>query len=299
MRRPGAEFVSYRHDDTSLVRDARDQGFLLDVKKQYGPTLSATSAGSSGSSAGRSRPTRAALDDGSSTCSGRSSPRRSLRVRQVQFQVDLLPIGANPCSCDTASPQQISPSVTRSCTAPRRPPKQSDRRGGARGPQQAVPRLPLVASPTPGLSARRAAARTPFPLEYPRVQDAGGSVMPVSLRNYLIHARAGHVPAYVAVFSAGRLGQYYDVQGMTWTGAPMFANPDQTVTVGGRTYYLYYSGQHLRMVAWFEHGAVYWVHNTLSDASATVSCWRSPSRPSRSAARGLPAARSAGRVAFD
>ena len=32
-------FVSYRHGDTSLVRDTRDQSFLLDVKRQYGPTL--------------------------------------------------------------------------------------------------------------------------------------------------------------------------------------------------------------------------------------------------------------------
>ena len=70
----------------------------------------------------------------------------------------------------------------------------------------------------------------------------------------------------MAVFSAGLLGQYYDVQGMTWTGAPMFSNPDQTVSVGGRTYSLYYSGQHLMVVAWFEHGAAYWVHNTLTDA---------------------------------
>src|SRR5579862_1747208 len=33
------EFVSYRHTDTSQVRDARDQSFLLAVKKQYGPEL--------------------------------------------------------------------------------------------------------------------------------------------------------------------------------------------------------------------------------------------------------------------
>ncbi len=33
------QFVTYRHDDTSLERDARDQTFLLDVKQQYGPTL--------------------------------------------------------------------------------------------------------------------------------------------------------------------------------------------------------------------------------------------------------------------
>jgi hypothetical protein len=126
----------------------------------------------------------------------------------------------------------------------------------------------LVAASSAGLIKATTTARAlPFPLEYPRVQDAGGSVIPVSVRNYLIHGtNRGTYPAYVAVFSAGLLGQYYDVQGMTWTGAPMFANADQTVTVGGRTYSLYYSGQHLMVVAWFEHGAVYWVHNTLTDA---------------------------------
>jgi LCP family protein required for cell wall assembly len=33
------EYVSYRHGDTSLVRDARNQGFLLDAEKESGPTL--------------------------------------------------------------------------------------------------------------------------------------------------------------------------------------------------------------------------------------------------------------------
>ena len=33
------EFVSNRHESTSLIRDARDQRFLLEVKAEYGPTL--------------------------------------------------------------------------------------------------------------------------------------------------------------------------------------------------------------------------------------------------------------------
>jgi hypothetical protein len=68
------------------------------------------------------------------------------------------------------------------------------------------------------------------------------------------------------VFATGSLGQYYDVQGMTWTTAPQFDSPDQTIQVGGRTYYLYYEGSNLKMVAWYEHGAVYWVRNSLTDA---------------------------------
>jgi hypothetical protein len=67
------------------------------------------------------------------------------------------------------------------------------------------------------------------------------------------------------VFATGALGQYYDVQGTTWTTAPQFDSPDQTVSVGGRRYYLFYSGQHVQVVAWYAHGAVYWVHNSLND----------------------------------
>ena len=43
-------------------------------------------------------------------------------------------------------------------------------------------------------------------------------------------------PIYVEVFSNGQLGQFYDVQGTTWTDAPLFANPNQTIRVGNRTY---------------------------------------------------------------
>jgi hypothetical protein len=89
----------------------------------------------------------------------------------------------------------------------------------------------------------------------------------VFLRNYVIHASHGSAYlAYVAVFSAGVLGQYYDVQGMTWTTAAQFNSPDQIIHVGGRTYSLYYEGENLKMVAWHEHGAVYWIRNSLNNS---------------------------------
>jgi hypothetical protein len=59
------------------------------------------------------------------------------------------------------------------------------------------------------------------------------------------------------------------VQGTTWSRAPLFANPEQTIRVGRRTYDLYYDGSHLETIAWREYGAVYWVHNTLTDAVGT------------------------------
>jgi len=264
------QFVSYRHGDTSLVRDARDQDFLLDVKNEYGPTL-LDNIHKFERVFGQTVEVDRSLqsETGVENLLGTLVSAASLRVRQVQFQVNLEPTGSNPCSCDTATPQQIAASVQSFLDGNDNAPTHSTATAA-----QAVNRrkvqatLPLVPSLAAGLAqAQASAGALPFPLEYPRVQDAGGSGTPVSLRDYLIHAPDGAAyPAYVAVFSAGLLGQYYDVQGMTWLGAPMFTDPDQTVTVAGRTYSLFYSGQHLSVVAWYDHGTVYWVRNSLTDA---------------------------------
>ena len=264
------QFVSYRHGDTSLVRDARDQDFLLDVKKEYGPTL-LDNIHKFERIFGQTVEVDRSLqsETGVENLLGTLISAASVRVRQVQFQVNLEPTGSNPCSCDTATPQQIAASVHSFLDGADNVPTDNTVAAAHavhRGTVQAT--LPLVPSLAAGLSQAQASARAlPFALEYPRVQDAGGSGLPVSLRDYLIHAPDGTAyPTYVAVFSAGLLGQYYDVQGMTWLGAPMFTDPDQTVTVAGRTYSLFYSGQHLSVVAWYAHGAVYWVHNSLTDA---------------------------------
>jgi polyisoprenyl-teichoic acid--peptidoglycan teichoic acid transferase len=262
-------FVSYRHGDTSLVRDARDQSFLLDVKREYGPTL-VDNADKFERIFGRSVETDATLHTttGILDLLGTLINSSSLRVRQVQFQVNLQPTGSNPCSCATATPEQIGASVSAflnggSGTPPK---KKIVAEAGAVHAHQA--QLPLVPVSSEELSKGvNAAASIPFPLEVPRVKDRNGSGTPVSIRTYPIQAPDGsQYASYVAVFQAGGPGQYYDVQGTTWTTAPLLDNPDQTITVGSRTYYLVYEGQHLETVAWYEHGAAYWVRNSLTDA---------------------------------
>jgi LCP family protein required for cell wall assembly len=264
------QFVSYRHGDTSIVRDARDQYFLLDVKQEYAPGLLGNIHKFE-----RIFGHTVEVDHGLQTESGVENllgtliSSASLRVRQVQFQVTLQPTGSNSCSCDTATAQQIAASVHSFLHGGDTIPKHATA-AVARAVEHpnAAARLPLVAVGAAGQAqAGTLARRLPFALQYPRVQDAGGTGTPVDLRSYLIHG-PGHsaYPAYVAVFATGLLGQYYDVQGMTWTTAPMFADPGQTITVARRTYSLFYSGQHLTLVAWYDHGAVYWVHNTLTDA---------------------------------
>ena len=265
------QFVSYRHTDTSLVRDARDQSFLMDVKKQFGPTL-VDNAGKFEHIFGKAVVTDPSLASPSGllsllytliNMSGR-------HVRQVHFQANLEPTGTNGCSCDTATPQQVQDSVNAFLYggSPVPPAKSFAAQAHKVHTKRGAAQLPLTPTPSSALAqARAAATHLPFPLEYPRVEDRGGSWQAPDLRTYDISGPGNvNYPAYVGVFYDGGLGNYYDVQGTSWTTAPQFDSPDETVSAYGRTYYLFFDSSTLRMVAWYEHDAVYWVRNSLTDS---------------------------------
>jgi hypothetical protein len=59
-------------------------------------------------------------------------------------------------------------------------------------------------------------------------------------------------------------GQYYGVQGTTWSDPPLLASPSQVKTVDGRKLYLYAAGGKLTTVAWHTPTGVYWIANTLT-----------------------------------
>ena len=269
------QFVSYRHTDTSQIRDARDQAFLLDVKKQYGPKLSG-SIGRFEKIFGQTVQTDPGLDSPTEilNLADLLVSAAGLRVRQVPFLASPLPNGDL-----TATPAQIQQSVHNFLRGGPPPPTGRTAAIAQRvGHHRGLASLPLTPTLASNVAAEKAAAPgIPFTAEFPKVQDLAGSgafaVTPrcttevqACVRDYLIHSPGGMAyPIYVEVFSNGQLGQFYDVQGTTWANAPLFANPNQTLNVGRRTYDLYYDGSQLQMVAWHEYGAWYWVHNTLTD----------------------------------
>jgi LCP family protein required for cell wall assembly len=258
------EFVANRHEDTSLVRDARDQRFLLEVKSQYGAGLfenrgkferilgKAVETDLHGSSQ--------VLDLLYLLAEAQGKP-----VRQVPFHVNLL------ASYDTATPRQIHESVRAFLGGTAPIPKAKLRslvhaaaharhrhRGGA---------PPLALTPTSGselAAARTVAPNLPFALEYPRARDGGGGA-PDTLRRYAIRDQRGRLhPAYVIAIDKGGLGEFYDVQGTSWTDPPI-GSPSQEAHIGSRTYGLFYTGEAIRMIAWREAGALYWIQNTLTN----------------------------------
>ena len=260
------EFVANRHESTSLIRDARDQRFLLEVKAEYGATLFEN----------REKFEKILGKAMETDLRGEEQVLQLLEllvesagkpVRQVVFHVTLLP------TVDTATPAQINEAVqsflTGTSAISTRKVSQAVKASRPRShTHHGAPRLSLT--PTSGealTQARAASPQLPFPLEYPRVRDALGSAEADMLRVYNLHDRHGHAqPAYVIVIDRGGLGEYYDVQGSSWTEPPLLENPSQTVQIGSRTYDLYYAGEEIRTIAWREAGAAYWIQNTLTNS---------------------------------
>ncbi len=262
--RQALEFVANRHESTSLIRDARDQRFLLEVKGQYGPTLFEN----------REKFERILGKAMETDLHGEEQVLQLLEllveaagkpVRQVPFQVTLLP------TLDTATPEQIAAAVhsflngTAAISRRRVSQAVDAARPHAHG---ASAHLPLTPTTGEALAhAREAAPQLPFPLEYPRVRNANDEALPDTLHLYSIDDQHGHPhPIYVIVIDRGGLGEFYDVQDSTWSDPPLLSGPSQTVQIGRRTYSLFYAGEEIRTIAWHEASAEYWIENTLTNS---------------------------------
>jgi LCP family protein required for cell wall assembly len=261
------EFVANRHEDTSLTRDARDQRFLLSVKGQYGP----------GAFENREKLEQIFGKAVETDLHGTDQVLQLLEllaesagkpVRQVPFHVNLLP------SYDTATPEQIHEAVTNFMSGTAALPTHqlnhevhaSAHTSHAHHTTQAPPGL--EATPSSVIAEARAkAAHLPFTVEAPRYQVSSAEAVPDLVRRYDVDAPHHHLyPSYVVVIDHGGLGEYYDVQGTTWSEPPLLGNPTEQIPIGSRHYSLFYDGEHIKTIAWHEHGGTYWVENTLTNA---------------------------------
>jgi polyisoprenyl-teichoic acid--peptidoglycan teichoic acid transferase len=260
------EFVANRHESTSLIRDARDQRFLLEVKAQYGASLFANREKFE-HIVGKAVETDLHSEEQVLSLLQLLVESAGKPVRQVPFGLTL------HSTFDTATPQQIEAAVHSfmSGTAAIDGHRLTQALHVAhRHAHHQAPAPALALTPTPSTTVEEARimnVRLPFAVEVPRAQAVTAESEPDQLRRYDI-AGPGRVlyPAYVVVVDQGELGQYYDVQGSTWTSSPLLSNPNQQIQVGARSYGLFYDGEHLKTVAWREGNAAYWIENTLTNA---------------------------------
>jgi LCP family protein required for cell wall assembly len=260
--RQALEFVANRHESTSVIRDARDQRFLLAVKAQYGSTLFENREKFE-RILGKAVETDLHGEEGVLALLDLLVESVGKPVRQVPFQVEL------HSNYDTATLQQLQASAGSFLTGTAAIPKHK-LNGAVRSVHAAHPAASsgLSLAPTPSSTLDEALAMAPslpLALEAPRYQQTIAEAPPDELRSYRIHGPGGHsYPAYVIVVGRGELGQYYDIQGTTWTDSPLLSDPSQEIHIGARTYSLFYDGEHIKTIAWQEGNAAYWIENTLT-----------------------------------
>ncbi len=109
--------------------------------------------------------------------------------------------------------------------------------------------------------------RLHFPFYFPTYLASGSQFATGTPRLYKVDTLYGSKrQAYRIVVALGPPGEYYGVQGMTWRQPPILAEPDRVRIVNGRKLLMFYDGPHLRLIGWRTHHGVYWVTNTLDRA---------------------------------
>jgi polyisoprenyl-teichoic acid--peptidoglycan teichoic acid transferase len=275
------DYVRYRHTDNDFVRAARQQDFLRQIKSQYGIGKLAADPHKLTGTLGPYMTTDADLHsiDALLKLADLVAFSASKPIREVHFPPAYLNLRGG--SYVTATPQALT-QVRDEFLSP--PPKGGPRAAGGRpagrgrGHRGAVhggapqpSSSGLVNAKATGQSYAIQLGGVGFAVYYPALLTANGRYMsPLAgeyPRAYRLRGTDGRVyAAYRLVVSSGVDGNYYGIQGTTWTDPPILRNPSSDRrTINGKHLLLFYDGTRLRLVGWRAHRAAYWVSNTLQE----------------------------------
>jgi polyisoprenyl-teichoic acid--peptidoglycan teichoic acid transferase len=251
------DYVRYRHTDTDLVRSARQQDFLRQIKNQIGAGGLLARRYEIEKIFGKYASTDIRSSDDVLKLLELVVQSASHPVRQVTFNATVGPsyVTASRAQLDRTREAFLNGGTVAGHIQGGTP----GRGGGTRIPRANGSLTP--ASPDDLARARAAAPKLAFPLYYPVSRITAPYSPPDMLRPYMLN---GHV-AYVVAVAQGGLGQYYDLEGTTWQNPPIVNNPSQTIQLAGRAMQVYFEGRRIRLIAWHDGPAVYWLVNTLQN----------------------------------
>ena len=292
-------FVRFRHTDTDIVRNARQQDFLRWAKQGYSLTrlydnkdklLRIFSKHSTTDKGLHSETGLINLFDLVLNANGST-------LRQVPFPA-ILPgpdsigesfVTAIPAREQAAYRAFLRPTRKTAATKQGKAALPSGHLKDVSRKKNQVNTSGLTSDPADGLAQAKALTHPGMPVYYPKL-IAGGSdyctetvgncddpVEPATAyahsypRQYVIPT-TGHVkvPAYrMTIDVNSALGEYYGIQGVAWSKPPLLNNPTATKVVHGRKLYLYAGdGGKLTTVAWHQGKDSYWVSNDLTSTIA-------------------------------
>jgi LCP family protein required for cell wall assembly len=293
-------FVRFRHTDSDLVRNARQQDFIRWAKDQYGASNLITNRDKLLKIFGAYTETDHNLHtlDGLINLFDLVAFSAGHSIKQITFPAVFLPCGPGPTVNGVAAqtPCYVTASASAEAgvfrafmrsthAAPTTPakPRISTRTSG-RKHAGGIPTAGLTADVTDGRSQTAALSKVSMPVYYPRLILTGSSYClsitgncdeppnPSGLyvgdypRGYTIHDQQGRrqIAYRMTLVVNPALGEYYGVQGTTWKNPPILAKPTETKVLGGKRLELFADGGKLTDVAWRTPHGVYWISNTLT-----------------------------------
>ena len=280
-------FVRFRHTDTDIVRNARQQDFIRWAKDQYplGKLFS-----------NRDKLLRifgqhSTLDQGLHSVNGLLDlfdlvlNSDGSTIKQIHFPAILAPcttascfVTSTPAAQQAAYARFLAP-TTKTRAKTRTVPK------SLRGHTQAtLDTTGLIADTAGGRSQVAQLPHVAMPVYFPRYHTANAQYCLVLTgncddgsepateyahsypREYQIPDQQGHKHAAyrMTLVINSVTGQFYGVQGTTWHDPPLLASPSGTRTIAGRKLFLYANGGRLTTVAWHLGTDTYWISNTLT-----------------------------------
>jgi LCP family protein required for cell wall assembly len=297
-------FVRFRHTDSDIVRNARQQDFLRWAKSQFSQDQIVNERNRLLGIFGHNATTDHNLHttDGILTLFELVAFSSVNSIKQVPFPAIPLPCYSGPTTGTGGAVQAAPCYVTAESGAERSAfkafmtptAKSSHPAAGSSSPTSGGGGKPgglggggghvtgLRLDPTDGQSQAKALGKIGIPIYFPKLIMGDSqycqsltSLCPVEggadqigyPRAYLLHDRHGiaHYSYRMTLEMSPVLGQYYGVQGTTWQNPPILNSPSATKMVNGKRLLLYANGGKLSLVAWRTPQGAYWVSNTLTD----------------------------------
>jgi polyisoprenyl-teichoic acid--peptidoglycan teichoic acid transferase len=294
-------FARFRHTDTDLTREARQQDFIRWAKTQYPISRLLSNRDRLLGIFGKHSQSDAQLHsvdgllkvfDLVANMEGKGAT-----IKQIPFPATLLPCGGTdpatgevmPCYVGSKSPAAVKSTWARfiaatPVAATAKPGSHAAARHHATKP---VSMAGLTADPADGRTQAAALKHAKLPVYYPRliaVNSAYCSGITGNCNNGDEPATAyahSYPRAYSIIgpggsrYHAYRMtlllnpdnyeDEYYGVQGTTWNNPPLLSSPSGTKVVDGRKLFLYKDGSKLTQVAWHRGGDAYWISNNLTE----------------------------------
>ena len=268
--RKALQYVRYRHTDTDLVRSARQQDFLRQMKQQVTYTDLISNRDKLMKIFGRNTATDAGLRS-------RAEILRLVKlayfsagqpIQEIHFEGEIGPSYVEASNAQVKKLVQqflkVEDSPGPRGTAPGETPAKKPRRKQRRDAGSLNLYDASVAGEDQGLQTVQAGAGGTLPVFYPTLL-LNSSEFAYGPRVYKLRSPEGkRYGAYrMVVRRTNANGEYYGLQGTTWKDPPILDDPTEKRTVGGREYELHFAGDRLRLVAWRTSKASYWISNTL------------------------------------